>query len=208
MRLVAGALVALVVLGACNQPQASVPSPHQASPIAAAPSPSPSPSSSVVGEIIGTDPAGKVVLAGIRPASVSIPAIGVTSTLMALRLDADGELERPKEYERAGWYSGGPVPGAVGPAVIAGHVDSKTGPAVFWRLRELKPGDEVRVVLSDKSTVRFRVAQVRQYPKKAFPTASVYGPTPIPTLRLITCGGDWEREGGYRDNVVVYAELA
>lgn len=205
MRRIAGALLALFLFGACNQPAPAEVSPTPEAAKEAAPAPTPT--SSPLGKVTGSDPAGKVELAGVRPKSVQIPAIGVRSTLMSLKLDKSGELERPKEFARAGWYDGGPVPGATGPAVIAGHVDSKTGPAVFWRLRDLKPGDEVRVELSDKSTVKFRVAQVKAYPKRKFPTAAVYGPTPIPTLRLITCGGDWEREGGYRDNVVVYAEL-
>jgi sortase (surface protein transpeptidase) len=198
--------VALLLVGACGAPQAAV-RPRPSSSAVGTPSTTPL-SPRPAGKVVGSDPAGKVELPGVRPAVVAIPAIGVRSSLISLRLDARGELERPREYDRAGWYSGGPVPGATGPAVIAGHVDSKTGPAVFWRLRELSTGDEIRVELSDRSTVKFRVAEVKAYPKKAFPTASVYGPTPIPTLRLITCGGDWEREGGYRDNIVVYAELA
>ncbi|MBM7790938.1 class F sortase [Tenggerimyces flavus] len=210
MRWLAGALVTLFLLSACNQPAPADVGPSPAATLAnpaTSTAGAPTPSSSPGGKVTGSDPAGKVELAGVRPQSVQIPAIGVRSALMSLKLDKSGELERPKEFARAGWYDGGPVPGATGPAVIAGHVDSKTGPAVFWRLRDLQPGDEVRVELSDKSTVKFRVAQVKAYPKRKFPTAAVYGPTPIPTLRLITCGGDWEREGGYRDNIVVYAEL-
>lgn len=210
MRWIAGALAAFFLLAACNLPEPAAdvgPSPAASAPSgAAAATPTPA-ASAIGGKITGSDPAGEVGLPGVRPKSVVIPAIGVRSTLMSLKLDPSGELERPKEFARAGWYDGGPIPGATGPAVIAGHVDSKTGPAVFWRLRDLKPGDQVRVELSDKSTVKFRVTQVTAYPKRKFPTSSVYGPTPIPTLRLITCGGDWEREGGYRDNVVVYAEL-
>jgi sortase (surface protein transpeptidase) len=150
-------------------------------------------------------PAPRPAAAG-RPLSVRIPAIGVSSTLVPLRLNRAGALQPPADFEHAGWYVGGPVPGELGPAVIAGHVDSRAGAAVFFRLRELEPGDVVFVTRSDRRTVRFRVVEVQRYPKSMFPAARVYQPTPDAALRLITCGGSFDyARRSYRDNIVVYA---
>jgi hypothetical protein len=147
-----------------------------------------------------------VVPAPSPPVRVEIPAIGVDSDLVDLGLEPDGAMEAPADYDRAGWFTPGPEPGQPGPAVIAGHVDSQAGPAVFHRLRDLAPGDEVRVHRQDGSVVTFTVTGRRRYPKDAFPTDAVYGPVPGPELRLITCGGDFDRaEREYQDNVVVYA---
>ena len=145
--------------------------------------------------------------AGVVPTGVRIPSIGVDATgLIPLALMANGELEAPKDFDRTGWYAAGTVPGEPGPAVIAAHVDSRDGPAVFFRLRELTPGDAVLVPRSDGSTVTFRVTGVERYPKNAFPTQKVHGPTPDRALRLITCGGSFDAaKRSYRDNVVVYA---
>ena len=137
-----------------------------------------------------------------------VPAIGVTaSSLVPLKIiPATGELEAPKEFTQTGWYAAGPVPGEPGPAVIAAHVDSKAGPAVFFRLKELKAGDKVFVPRSDGVTVSFTVTGVERYPKNAFPTQKVHGPTPDRALRLITCGGSFDyAKRSYRDNIVVYA---
>jgi hypothetical protein len=140
------------------------------------------------------------------PVRVVIPAIGVTSPLESLDLGGDGELTAPDDYRSAGWFAAGTQPGQPGPAVIAGHVDSPDGPAVFARLQELEPGDEVQVVREDGSEVRFRVSELETAPKDAFPTASVYGPVPGPELRLITCDGLFDRSTGhYVDNLIVYA---
>ncbi len=128
--------------------------------------------------------------------------------LEALAVDSSGVLTSPKEFEQAGWYADGTVPGDAGPAVIAGHVDSRTGPAVFFRLHELTPGAEVDVA-RDGQWLVFTVTAVERYPKARFPSEKVYGPTPGAELRLITCGGTFDpRQGAYRDNVVVYAVLA
>lgn len=143
------------------------------------------------------------------PVRVRVPGIGVDSPLERLGVDAAGALETPADYARAGWFDGGPAPGDVGPAVLAGHVDSTAGPAVFWRLRDLRPGDEVLVDRADGTTARFTVTRVERHPKDAFPTDEVYGPTPDAQLRLVTCGGEFDRAArSYRDNVVVFAELA
>jgi sortase (surface protein transpeptidase) len=140
------------------------------------------------------------------PVRVRVPAIGVDSELLRLGTDAAGVLVPPDDPDRAGWFPGAAVPGNVGPAVVAGHVDSVEGPAVFARLRELGPGDEVVVDREDGTTARFTVTGVGRHPKDDFPTEAVYGPTPRAELRLVTCGGDFDRSrGGYEDNVVVFA---
>ena len=141
-----------------------------------------------------------------RPERLLVPSVGIDSTLVDLDVAADGTLEVPQDYQLAGWFAGGPVPGDRGPAVLAGHVDSRSGPAVFYRLDEVEVGDEVVVVGAGGKQVRFSVDGVERYAKDAFPTELVYGPAPGPVLRLITCGGTFDRSTGhYRDNVVVYA---
>ena len=142
------------------------------------------------------------------PVSVSIPAVDIRSRLIRLGLTKDRELEVPTDYGLAGWFTGGPRPGEKGPAVIAGHVDSRTGPAVFYRLRDLRPGDRIVVQRQDGTAATFAVTAVAQYPKDSFPTSDVYGPVPQPELRLITCGGSFDRQqSSYRANLVVSATL-
>jgi LPXTG-site transpeptidase (sortase) family protein len=144
--------------------------------------------------------------APLRAAQVHLPTLDVRSELVDLDVAADGVLQPPVEPDVAGWYVGGAVPGEPGPAVIAGHVDSRAGPAVFFRLDELRPGDAVEVTRSDGQVITYRVVTVERHPKNAFPTARVYGPTPGAELRLITCGGDFDRNSRhYLDNVVVTA---
>ena len=139
------------------------------------------------------------------PTRLKVEAIGVDTPLETLRLGKRGELEPPEDFAKAGWYADGTVPGDLGPAVIAGHVDNKRGPAVFYRLRELEAGDRIEVVRGG-TTVLFTVTTTAWYPKTAFPTANVYGPTPDSQLRLITCGGVFDhRLRSYQDNLVVYA---
>jgi len=139
------------------------------------------------------------------PIAVRIPAIKVDAELIGLGLDVDGALEVPP-YEKAGWFSGGPRPGERGAAVIAAHVDSRTGPAVFFRLRQLKPGDQVSVAYDDGSSVSFEVTRAQSFPKASFPTERVYGRTSGPELRLITCDGAFDRRSGsYPDNLIVWA---
>jgi sortase (surface protein transpeptidase) len=141
-----------------------------------------------------------------RPTRLSIPSIGVDTALQPLHLLADGSLEPPTQWARAGWYADGVRPGQVGPAVIAGHIDSTSGPAVFFRLHALRPGDAVRVRMRDGRMLRFVVDGVRRYPKSRFPTGAVYGPTPDPQLRLVTCTGAFDAQAGsYLDNLVVSA---
>lgn len=143
-----------------------------------------------------------------RPVAVRLPSLRVSSRLERLDLDDDGAIETPADWQRAGWYRGGPRPGDVGAAVILGHVDSTTGPAVFYRLRRLRPGDEIRVTRADGSVAVFTVDRLEQHRKTRFPTDEVYYPTPEPTLRLVTCGGEFDTEArSYRDNLVVFASL-
>jgi hypothetical protein len=144
-----------------------------------------------------------------RPARISVPSIGVASRLLRLGRNLDGTIEVPGDWERAGWYRRGPRPGQAGPAVILGHVDSTSGPAVFFRLGELAGGDEIRIDRTDGSIVTFVVERVERHAKTRFPTDDVYLPTLQPTLRLVTCGGVFDAVSGhYVDNVVVFAALA
>jgi hypothetical protein len=148
------------------------------------------------------------VLQAPAPTRVTIDAIGVGSPLVPLGLGAGGVMQVPTDYDTAGWYTPGARPGENGPAVIAGHVDSGTGPAVFFHLRDLRPGNRVVVDRADGSRVTFMVDSVRQYAKATFATETVFGPTTVPALRLITCGGEFDHASGhYRDNVVVFASL-
>ncbi len=143
------------------------------------------------------------------PVRLTIPSIGVATELTRLGVDPTGRLVPPEDFAVAGWFAAGPAPGAVGPAVLAGHVDSRRGPAVFLRLGEVPVDSQVLVTREDGTTVHFTVTRVEQHPKDAFPTAEVYGPTAGAELRLITCGGDFDRgQRSYEDNVVVYAHLA
>jgi sortase (surface protein transpeptidase) len=143
------------------------------------------------------------------PVRIKIPAIGVSSALVRLGLNQDGTMQVPDDYGVAGWFTGGPAPGETGPAVIAGHVDSRSGPAIFYRLGALRHGDAIDVIRADGTTVRFIADNVVRYPKRAFPTQAVFGPVPDPVLRLITCGGRFDRaRDSYVDNVIVTAHLA
>lgn len=140
------------------------------------------------------------------PVSVRIPAVGVRAAVEPLHLDRSGRLQPPRDPSHAGWWTGGPVPGDLGAAVLAGHLDSRAGPALFWRLSQLRAGDAVQVRRGDGRRAAFVVDSVRTFPADRFPTQLVYGPVPDRALRLITCGGSYDvRRGRYRDNVVVFA---
>jgi LPXTG-site transpeptidase (sortase) family protein len=140
-----------------------------------------------------------------EPTRVRIPSIDVDVPLERLGLDSAGALEAPDSFDKAGWYAAGTIPGDVGPAVIAGHIDSECCPAVFYKLDTLKPGDKVEVERGG-DWLTFVVTSTGQYPKTAFPTSQVYGATPDAELRLITCGGQFDHSAkSYLDNVVVYA---
>jgi hypothetical protein len=144
-----------------------------------------------------------------QPTRVRIPRIGVDSGLATLGLNGDGTIQAPSDPNQAGWYARGPAPGDPGPAVILGHLDSTTGPAVFARLASLRAGDQVLVARADGSMATFTVQRLATVPVDAFPTQDVYGVTPEPALRLITCGGTFSlAEHRYQSNVVVFAGLS
>jgi len=142
------------------------------------------------------------------PVRLAIPRIHVASSLERLGRARDGTVEVPSRWEVPGWYALGPRPGDPGSAVILGHVDSKRGPAVFYRLRELRPGDEIRIARADGSSVRFVVERTAKYDKQRFPTDDVYYPALAPALRLVTCGGQFDfTTGHYRSNIIVFAAI-
>lgn len=156
--------------------------------------------------------------ATLRPAAPPLPAalpvrvrsaaIGLDSPLVPLGLDRAGALEVPRDGGATGWYTGGPEPGRLGPAVLAAHVDWNHRLGPFAHLRELAPGDLVEVDRTDGRTATFEVQAVRRYPKDRFPTAEVYRDLPRAGLRLITCGGAFDRGvRSYDDNVVAFAAL-
>ncbi|HEV7211446.1 MAG TPA: class F sortase [Blastococcus sp.] len=145
---------------------------------------------------------------GAAPLRVRVPAAGVDAAVSPVGVDRSGALLPPPDTARVGWFRGSSAPGVAGPAVLAGHVDSVSGPGAFFRLGRLAAGEAVLVTRADGTTVRFRVTRVARYPKTAFPTATVYGPTPGAELRLITCGGRFDRaHRSYVDDVVVFARL-
>lgn len=164
------------------------------------------------------------VIAAADPTTITIPKIGVHSTLDRLGLTPDGALQTPPVDDplQAGWYAGAKPtvdgdeikPGQIGPAVIVGHVDGVIGgkkgqPGVFYRLRELVAGDVVLVDRDGGSQLKFVVVASATFPKDAFPTDTVYGPTDDPELRLITCTGPFDHAAhSYVDNLVVSAALA
>jgi len=145
------------------------------------------------------------------PVSVDIPAIGVTSKLLHLGLNADGTIQVPSlvtSASEAAWYKYSATPGQIGASVIEGHVDSYQGPAVFYRLGALHPGDTIDVTLADGVTAIFRVTGVRQYAKSNFPTEAIYAGADYAALRLITCGGVFDyATGHYLSSTVVFASL-
>lgn len=172
------------------------------SPVAPSPTPSSSPSSRPTSDAA---PAPQQVVID-DPERLRIPAIEVDAPIVDLGRTEQGGLQVPQDWDATGWWTGGITPGRIGPAVIAGHIDSKSGPAVFFRLEELQEGDTIQVVGADGQTLTFQVEGMEQFPKAEFPTDRIYGPTSDPQLRLITCGGPFDASWGhYLDNVVVYA---
>lgn len=143
------------------------------------------------------------------PNRIEIPSIGVASTsFVDLGIAADGSITVPGSADEVGFYTGGPTPGQLGPAVLAAHVDSKQGPGVFYRLGAVKVGDAVKIGRADGSTTTFRVDKVATYPKDQFPTEEVYrGDFTRSEIRLVTCGGLFDKVKHYLDNVVVFAHL-
>jgi hypothetical protein len=191
--------VACAALGAtavvCSVIAAAAPSP----PLVPPPVPPPLPESSFRSMRSYVDVA--------EPVRLRIPAVGIDSPLTHLGVAPDRTIEVPKDFATAGWFAQGPRPGQPGPAVILGHVDSKAGPAVFYRLARLPVGAEVLVDRADGSTIDFWVRSTQHVEKTAFPTDLVYAPTLEPSLRLVTCGGPFDHSrSSYLDNVIVYAD--
>lgn len=215
--LVGGVLVGKSLMGtpAPPQPDAAQSSAQEAPSSAATAPSSPSATPTATPSTASKAPAPSTsdfgpILEPSAPVALTIPSIGVkTKGIVDLGLDKNGKLEAPTDFGRAGWYAGGPTPGEFGPSVIGAHVDSKSGPAVFYRLGSLKKGAEVSVARKDGSTALFVVDSVARYSKAAFPTAKVYGDTKgRAELRLITCGGAFDQSTGhYVDNIVAFAHL-
>jgi sortase (surface protein transpeptidase) len=211
--------VAFIGYAATHQEHAPEP------PLSAAVSPTPTPSRETTTAGVppaprptarpGTATASRVVgpvMPTSKPVSLAIPAISVQSSLISLGQTAQGSLEVPApgpDYNKAGWYRYSPTPGSLGPAVIAGHVDSKAeGRSVFYDLGDLHPRDKVLITRADGKVATFAVDDVKRFHKSQFPSALVYGNTDHAALRLITCGGPFDRDtGSYRDNIVVMASL-
>ncbi|MFI7705663.1 class F sortase [Nonomuraea sp. NPDC049480] len=156
-------------------------------------------------------PKTKVAKAKAKPTRIKIPKIKVNSTIGSVTVDLKGNLGVPplSRPNRTGWYRFSPVPGEAGPAIINGHVSTRKGPAVFDRLRELAKGDHIYVYRSDGKVTRFTVSGIEQVSKSTFPTSRVYGNTNDSQLRLITCGGVYNKQAhSYTDNIIVYATLS
>lgn len=146
-----------------------------------------------------------------RPVSLVVPSIKVTAPVMPVGQAKDGSIDVPplSKHNETGWYDRGPTPGEPGRAIIVGHVDTKSGPSVFYDLGKLKPGDRIEVTRADKRVVIFKVDTVEHFDKANLPADRVYGDDGPPGLRLITCGGEWlGGRTGYADNVIAFASLA
>jgi hypothetical protein len=148
------------------------------------------------------------IMRSSRPTRVAIPKLHIASGLMDLGKAADGTMQVPPNADVVGWYTGAPTPGALGPAILAGHEDFNGQDGAFADLKDLVPGDQITVNRQDGSLAIFAVTKVEQRAKTAFPTAEVYGPINHAGLRLITCGGEFDSTSGhYKDNVIVFADL-
>jgi LPXTG-site transpeptidase (sortase) family protein len=156
-----------------------------------------------------TSVASSTGLSRMAPVRLQISSIHLDTTFVPpLALNADKTVSVPDNYTQVGWYSGGAAPGEVGPAVILGHVDSKTGPAIFYSLGQVQVGDEVQITRTDGTIATFEITELKRYPQSDFPTLDVYGPTNYPALRLVTCTGIYDHgQQLYSHNLVVYARL-
>jgi sortase (surface protein transpeptidase) len=199
---VAGAAASLIAIAGCS-PSAVTTDPSASGSGSPASTPRAVISASAAGGPATTTPPAK----RLTPVRIRVPAIGVDAPLVKLGLTHDGALAVPTKAMTAGWYTGSPVPGLVGPAVIAGHVHWSGIPAVFAHLSRLTPGDRIIVTRSDISTATFAVDRIATYPKTRFPTKLVYGSLDVAGLRLITCGGFDPVSRAYEANVVVFATM-
>jgi len=200
-----GVAAVLVLTGCASgeaEPSPSSPPPGEVSEAPSSPAPpsTPSPTAPAPAPVVGI---------GAEPARVSVPAIELDEPLIGLGIAPTGAMEVPVDADEVGWFTGGGRPGGRGPTVIAAHVDSTSGPAVFFRLSELVAGDEVTVTTVEGTVVRYVVDEVVDVPKAEFPTARVFGAQPTDQLRLITCGGVFDSGSGHYDqNRVVFASPA
>ncbi|NKZ02577.1 class F sortase [Actinomadura latina] len=171
----------------------------------------PGPAASAASAASGTArPSASPALPRSAPLRLEVPRIGVRTPLMTLAKNADRTVETPplSRAQEAGWYRLGAAPGSRGAAVIIGHVDTAGGPAVFYRLGALRPGDRARVLRADGRTAVFRIDSVERVGKDRFPTRRVYGDPGYAAIRLITCGGRFDRGSGhYTDNVIAFGHL-
>lgn len=145
----------------------------------------------------------------LHPVRLKIPSLGVDAAIEAVGRDANGAMDIPSNPYNVAWYSLGPAPGAVGNAVIAGHLDLANGkPAVFWGLGRLQAGDQVQVEMSDGSTLTFAVEKIASYLYDQAPLEEIFGFRPEPYLNLITCAGSWNKaSGAYNKRLVAYTQL-
>jgi len=167
-------------------------------------------SASAAGAQPGVMPAGRpvAVSASSIPVALRIPAMGVSSSLSQLGLNADKSPQVPTQYQEPGWYKLGPAPGMMGSAVILGHVDDKKGPAVFYKLATLKAGDKVDVSLANGAVAHFAVKSVETFLKAKFPSDKVYASHGVKALQLVTCGGVFDKATGhYLSNIVAFTTL-
>lgn len=143
-----------------------------------------------------------------QPLHMNIPSINVDAAIENVGQNASGSIQTPSDFWDAGWYDRSPTPGELGPAIIVGHVDSPKNIAIFWRLRELVPGNHIAIKRADGSTADFVVTELKQFPQDNFPTKEVYGNLDYAGIRIITCGGTFNvNTGHYTDNTVVYGRL-
>jgi LPXTG-site transpeptidase (sortase) family protein len=143
-----------------------------------------------------------------KPARIKIASLKIDAPVVDLGLNIDGTLEVPKRDNDVGWYTQSPTPGAMGPSVMVGHLDSARGTAIFYNLKNLKAGDQFQIVREDGSVANFKVDNSETYAQDNFPTAKVYGNLNYAGIRLITCSGTYSRiKGHYSDNLVVYGTL-
>ncbi|WP_372508706.1 class F sortase [Amycolatopsis iheyensis] len=197
LALLAALVVLVLTLGGGAEPSTAQP-PPAAQPVAVDPEPPAQGQDAVA------------ALPKSEPVSIDIPKIDAHSSLVPLGVNADNTIQVPPVTTplQAGWYTYAPTPGEVGPAVVLGHVDGNHQKGIFFRLKELAPGDRVSVARRDGTTASFEVTKVHQVPKKDFEAEGVYDDTAGPELRLITCGGVFDRSAhNYVDNIVVYAKL-
>lgn len=206
--------LAMIGAGMIGASLKTTPTPRPPQPLAQAGPEATGPASTADDAPLDGQPVGQAAagLARSAPTSIEIPRIGVDATIMSLGTNPDGTVQVPPldKADQAGWYEPGASPGETGNAVIVGHVDSAVlGPAVFFDLGALTPGDTVTVRRADGVPATFTVDSVKSYPKTAFPTELVYGPSDRPGLRVVTCGGQFDQAAkSYPDNIVVFATLA